>query len=193
MFVYAEHALKACAKDGLTPFRLSSLMGAAEAAALAAYVALVVARSGAPVDPRAALAYAPLVLVDCAHALSFFATLGDRGAVLLAQAVETRRQERVRTPGLPTVTIMLWGNQLQDPDTERTIAEVDAVGRAEGGDWVELNRSPHHFSPTAAAAAGQNYGDGYVYAPSSCASTPPYSSGTAGVPWTPPPSRYGMH
>ena len=81
MFVYAEHALKACAKDGLTPFRLSSLMGAAEAAALAAYVALVVARSGAPVDPRAALAYAPLVLVDCAHALSFFATLGDRGAV----------------------------------------------------------------------------------------------------------------
>ena len=119
--------------------------------------------------------------------------IGDRGAVLLAQAVETRRQERVRTPGLPTVTIMLWGNQLQDPDTERTIAEVDAVGRAEGGDWVELNRSPHHFSPTAAATAGQNYGDGYVYAPSSCASTPPYSSGTAGVPWTPPPSRYGMH
>ena len=85
MFVYAEHALKRCARHALTPFRLSSLMGAVEALAIAAWIAAVVVAGGddfALGDYALVLrAYAPLVLVDALHALSFFATLGEKGAV----------------------------------------------------------------------------------------------------------------
>ena len=122
--------------------------------------------------------------------------IGDRGAVLLARAVETRRQERQHRPDLPTVTIMLWSNELHDPDTERTIAEVDAVGRQEGGDWIELTRSPHHFSPgggaynaigsAAAAPVPSALASPYQYAsPKGAAATPGYG--------TPVQSRYGMY
>lgn len=116
--------------------------------------------------------------------------IGDRGAVVLARAVETRRQERKRAGGLATLTIMLWSNKINDPDTERLIIEVDAAGRAEDGDWIELNRSPHHYSPSANASC----------MPSTAPS--PHATGMgrspdAGTPWSTPPkqvqSRYGMY
>lgn len=86
MFVIAEHALadKSAKAAGLTPFRLSSCMGFAETMVLGAFVAVQV--SGVDFDLVRIVvgAYAPLVLVDGLHALSFFATLGERGAVSAA-------------------------------------------------------------------------------------------------------------
>ena len=87
MFVYAEKALRTRAAANLTPFRLSSLMGSVESLVLLTYVSAAVAyRPGlAPADlTTTATAYAPLVVVDGLHALSFFATLGAKGAVSAA-------------------------------------------------------------------------------------------------------------
>ena len=85
MFVMAEHALenKSAKAAGLTPFR-SSCMGAAETMVLATYVALQVTDYDAERMSNVAVAYAPLILIDSLHALSFFATLGERGAVSAA-------------------------------------------------------------------------------------------------------------
>jgi len=86
MFVMAEHALenKSAKAAGLTPFRLSSCMGFAETTVLATYVALQVTDYDAERMSNVAVAYAPLILIDGLHALSFFATLGERGAVSAA-------------------------------------------------------------------------------------------------------------
>ena len=123
--------------------------------------------------------------------------------MLLARAAEARRQERRARFELPTVTIMLWGNQLHDPDTERTLAEVDAVGRQENGDWIELSRSPHHYSPSGGGGGGGFGGGGGDPAPpmTSPYTAAPMASGAAGgygyaygACSTPPPqSRYGMY
>ena len=85
MFVYAEHALadKSAKAAGLTPFRLSSCMGFAETMVLGTYVALQVTYDAERMT-AVAVAYAPLILIDGLHALSFFATLGERGAVSAA-------------------------------------------------------------------------------------------------------------
>jgi hypothetical protein len=85
MFVMAEHALenKSAKAAGLTPFRLSSCMGFAETTVLATYVALQVTYDAERMT-AVAVAYAPLILIDGLHALSFFATLGERGAVSAA-------------------------------------------------------------------------------------------------------------
>ena len=85
MFVYAEHALadKSAKAAGLTPFRLSSCMGAAETIVLAVFVSLQVTYDAERLN-TVAVAYAPLILIDGLHALSFFATLGERGAVSAA-------------------------------------------------------------------------------------------------------------
>ena len=85
MFVYAEHALadKSAKAAGLTPFRLSSCMGFAETMVLGTFVALQVTYDAERMS-NVAVAYAPLILIDGLHALSFFATLGERGAVSAA-------------------------------------------------------------------------------------------------------------
>jgi len=85
MFVMAEHALenKSAKAAGLTPFRLSSCMGFAETTVLGIYVALQITYDAERMT-TVAVAYAPLILIDGLHALSFFATLGERGAVSAA-------------------------------------------------------------------------------------------------------------
>ena len=85
MFVMAEHALenKSAKAAGLTPFRLSSCMGFAETMVLGTFVALQVTYDAERMT-TVAVAYAPLILIDGLHALSFFATLGERGAVSAA-------------------------------------------------------------------------------------------------------------
>ena len=85
MFVMAEHALenKSAKAAGLTPFRLSSCMGFAETMVLGTFVALQVTYDTERMT-TVAVAYAPLILIDGLHALSFFATLGERGAVSAA-------------------------------------------------------------------------------------------------------------
>ena len=85
MFVMAEHALadKAAKAAGLTPFRLSTCMGFAETIVLGTFVALQVTYDAERMT-NVAVAYAPLVMIDGLHALSFFATLGERGAVSAA-------------------------------------------------------------------------------------------------------------
>ena len=82
MFVMAEHALenKSAKAAGLTPFRLSSCMGFAETMVLGTFVALQITYDAEQMT-TVAVAYAPLILIDGLHALSFFATLGERGAV----------------------------------------------------------------------------------------------------------------
>ena len=81
----AEHALenKSAKAAGLTPFRLSSCMGFAETIVLGTFVALQVTYDAERMT-TVAVAYAPLILIDGLHALSFFATLGERGAVSAA-------------------------------------------------------------------------------------------------------------
>jgi hypothetical protein len=87
VYVYAEHALQGGARRGLTPFRLSSLMGFAEAIVLGVWVAASLAADPAlrPASyGRVLRNYAPLAAVDAAHALAFFATIGEKGAVAAA-------------------------------------------------------------------------------------------------------------
>lgn len=80
MYVCAERAL---ATGALTPFELSTAMGTSQSLVLIAWSSLCVAFFDLGVArPLYALkGYAALAVVDAAHALSFFATLGDRGAL----------------------------------------------------------------------------------------------------------------
>mmetsp|Transcript_32539 Transcript_32539/g.104132 ORF Transcript_32539/g.104132 Transcript_32539/m.104132 type:complete len:179 (+) Transcript_32539:743-1279(+) len=87
MFVFSERAMRL---GGLHPFLLSSGMGAAETAALAAWNGALLSRHGpqlyAPHDGEVelgtvALLYAGLTLVNAMHALVFFELLDRIGAV----------------------------------------------------------------------------------------------------------------